>query len=148
MGCSLIDQPEYQIQPELQPFVDDFYQEAAKRGFKFGRDNLIVQIKSGIRERHNGLAITSKDTGPGDKQIRIFIDADYYYNNPFECIEQTMYHEFGHALLNRGHTNTYSIMNSGVPRCWNKGDEEFRKCMIDELFGAPINVLKCLNPDL
>ncbi len=133
-SCSLFTDTEYRIHAEIQPFVDEFYQEAHKRGKNPQSSNLIFIIQKDLLKDTGGLGATKTEKGGwgADPQIRCYIDEDYFYSADSLCVKSTVFHELGHALLKRTHNNTWSIMNSGV-KCFGR-KEENEKLLIDELF--------------
>lgn len=127
-GCEEPFGHEYVIDEELQPYADKFYAEGELRGWNLPRLNLIMVIKQDLEYR--GLSLNR-----GGQRL-IYIDSEYYhraidYERDSVLIEFVVFHEMGHALLGRKHTDEYfSIMNikrvdySGAPR----------EVFMDELF--------------
>lgn len=131
---------EWSIDSRLSNHVNSFYIEASKRNVNIKKDNLVVGIKSGIKSEYGAIAITKKPTRFSDKQIYVWVDEDWYNEQTDElCIETTVYHELGHALLNRDHSNqNISLMNVantyGCYRWFRIGDPIDRDNLLDELF--------------
>ncbi len=131
--CISFDQEvEYRIDPLLKPFVDKFYEEGAKRGIILQKNNLIASIDDRIIDRNN----LGESRMVGD-QIVVLINKREYNrflaNGDTIYIERLMMHELGHALLNRSHVLSFSIMNSGSYYSEYKIDS-IRNSLIDELF--------------
>ena len=137
---------EYLVDERLKTYVDEFYVQGAKRGKKLPKDNLVITLKKGLYDDGSVLGVTYlKDHRLfGEKQIKVFIDEAYFYRDDIEsdCKETIIFHELGHALLNRGHSDqNISIMHTNSRyHCYkmdyyNKLD---RDVMLDELFNNMI----------
>jgi len=135
-GCSILQDTEYYIQPELEFYVNEFYIEAESRGLSPQRNNLIFIIEKNVTSRWGGEGVTITEKGGlnPDTQLKCYIDEDYYNSVDSICLKQTIFHELGHGILKRGHNNTWSIMNTSV-RCFGK-KAEYEKRLIDELFSV------------
>lgn len=128
-GCSLVDRYEYDIDPELDRYVNMFISEADQRGHNFSSKNIRVQFKDvdGAQGRTNRVLHI------------VFIDKNSigYKHNP----EALVFHELAHYFLKRGHDNTMygrhpkSIMNEDVDPEWIFSGTEYRRgYYVDELF--------------
>jgi hypothetical protein len=133
VSCTSFDQEvEFKIDPLLKQSVDKFYQEGEKRGVELQKSNLIAIV--------DYLAVDPSNLGEvqmvGD-QIVVLINKKQYdkflTDGDTIFVERLVMHELGHALLNRNHTLTFSIMNSGSYYYEYKRDS-FRNALIDELF--------------
>lgn len=136
-GCCEFDfEPEFYVDPRLEPYVTSFYKEAEKHGIPVHR-NLIVRIESvdGATGR----------TSYRGRQTIVIIDQEDYSNasafyakqlDTLHClIENLMYHELGHALLNRDHCDPcYSIMSQRLSTIEYAGRPDKREILINELF--------------
>lgn len=130
-SCS--EQSQFMIQPELQGYYNSFKKEAADRGVAIVDENLIMTIEEGMLSKYGGNGVTrvTKD------QTYIYIDRDWFDKRD-SLIEMTIFHELGHAKLNRGHDQGWSLMNpqisggSGWPIC--VGGESCRIGLLNELF--------------
>lgn len=135
-SCSV----EFIVDSRLSTYVNSFYYEANKRDKSLQRDNLVIGIKNGIEKEYGAIAITKTPTAFSDKQIYVWIDEDWFLSqNDTLCIETTVYHELGHALLDRDHSNqNISLMNVantyGCYRFFRVGDPLDRDSLLDELF--------------
>ncbi|GHM98826.1 hypothetical protein WSM22_03160 [Cytophagales bacterium WSM2-2] len=123
--CSFIDEHHFEICPEARFYVDQFYSEAHTRGILIPKENLIVKIEeSGL------LGITYHGV-----PSRVLLSASLFEKDSL-FIEYVVFHEMGHAVLNREHCKAYSVMNP------NRYVSEFRqnpsehKKLIDELFSG------------
>ena len=123
-SCSLnsFDQHvEYRVDPLLKPYVDKFYEEAEKRGVELQRVNLIVLLsneigsKFGLSEIKNGQKIVSINS--------------YLVDSNEKRLKVIIFHELGHALLNRRHKDTQSSIMNSAP-CTSCDFET----MLDELY--------------
>lgn len=137
MSCTeFVDDYSYRIQPELKPFVDSFFEEAAARGILIEKSNLDVYLLEGLSKSKNAWG---QSRNYGGQRI-VVIDkewAEFYLKSHPNRIEPIMFHELGHAILRRGHNNLAgSLMNPG--RCSSgacyEHQPEMRKVFIDELF--------------
>jgi len=127
---SLLDERHFEIAPELNGFVNDFYRIAAKKHYKLP-ENLIVRFGDTIKK--DGVIA---ETFYGDINI---IELDYslkeriYFDSLF--IETVLYHEFGHALFLRQHCfYCYSLMNPNKYISDFRMDSVKRQILINELF--------------
>jgi hypothetical protein len=141
IGCCEFDyETEFYVDPRMEPYVTAFYREAECRGITLHR-NLIVRI-----ENTPGVVGTTKFIG--DQRIVIIdqedlLNASEFYAKQLDtlhCIvENLVYHELGHALLNRKHCDPcYSIMAQKMSLMEYAGDPDKRSILINEMF---------LNPD-
>lgn len=101
------------IAPQLQPYVNEFttYAKLYQPNFKFPNINVDVQNLNKIDPFNN----------PDFKVVgicniltkNVMIDVSIFEYLPKEQIEQIVWHEFGHCVLNRIHIETLS--NDGNP---------------------------------
>jgi len=132
-GCNFHDELYYEIAPEVQIHVDTFYEEAAKRGVRLEKTNLIVmyELCDGIKCKWSDLyGLSFKE---GDQRIVYIVD-DYLVREEPDALECLVFHELGHALLYRSHTTEYSIMGERNNLLEYKGNPELREWLLDELF--------------
>jgi hypothetical protein len=135
-SCEFTDMA-YYIDPRLEVYVDRFYSEAKARGVQLERVNLMVRI-----EPLPGRAARSKREGC--QRVVIFSkDTWDFMNNPVWVrgdsvdagIENIVFHELGHALLDRKHCDPCeSIMAAGYSYFTYVDKPEVRKSALDELF--------------
>ena len=123
-SCSLnsFDQEvEYRVDPLLKSYVDKFYEEAEKREVELQKVNLIVLLsneigsKFGLSEIKNGQKIVSINS--------------YLVDSNEKRLKVIIFHELGHALLNRRHKDTQSSIMNSAP-CTSCDFET----MLDELY--------------
>jgi len=130
------------IDIELQTYVDDFFFEADKRNMNLSRKNLTVVFNENI----NSCGIGYSDfEGKGKRRVEI--------NMSFSCWqvlsdiqkEILIFHELGHAILERGHKNEKlpngmftSLMAEGdiLNGLYTEFSLELRDYYIDELFNS------------
>jgi hypothetical protein len=142
VSCTSFDQDvEFKIDPLLKPSVDKFYAQALTRGISLQKTNLIALVD----DRSVDPANLGEVQMIGD-QIVVLINKKHYEifltDGDTIFVERLVMHELGHALLNRSHTSSVSIMNSGDYYYEYKRDS-FRKVLIDELFDkSQFNTLK------
>lgn len=122
---------QYSIDPPLTKYVDSFYSEAKLRGVILQKDNLIIQLS--YLEGSNGLTKYSiNKSGKVTSQIFVWINIDYFYHGGENCVESTIFHELGHALLLRHHCDCVSYMNiNDDNRCYSKYSREE---LLNEMF--------------
>lgn len=131
VACS--EEPQFAIQPELQPHYDSFKKEAADRGVIISDHNLIMTIEAGTLAKYGGNGVTrvTKD------QTYIYIDQDWFEKRG-TLIETTVFHELGHTKLGRSHTKGWSLMNPAISggAGWPDTIEgDSRTSLLNELFG-------------
>lgn len=126
-SCDFIDQDHFEIDPNLRRYVDKFYIEANARGYNIQHQNLIVRFGS----------LGNKLWGQSDHNSTIptvTISSDNFEYLNESIVEYVVFHELGHALLYRDHSENYSIMTKDNKHVddYNRGIN--RKELIDELF--------------
>jgi hypothetical protein len=130
----------------LEPYLDLFEQEAAKRGRNIRIDNLIVEFEEDLRGGEAaGLCTFASETSP-TPHIRLDTTSYNWQNNPSHR-EILVFHELGHCILNRLHRddelpngNFSSIMRSTGEQLYGGNLNAFkREYYLDELFdeGTP-----------
>lgn len=148
LSCDSEELPGPMINDELQPYVDRFYDEAETRGFSLAQniDALIADDVVPCGQGH------SPDfNGMFDKPT-IIIRESCWENLNDVAREILVFHELGHALLNRIHIegilpngHTKSIMCAGVDfDCSDMPDyfscPDYRDYYIDELFDEEVGM--------
>lgn len=125
-SCS--EQYQFIIDPGLKDYVNSFYYQAELRGIHLQKANLIVRF--GNTGEDGGLTKYSVKNGKVSSQIMVWISDEI---QPQECVEATVYHELGHALLFRDHCQGVSLMNVryGNFRCFQNASKEE---LINEMF--------------
>ena len=115
----------YQVDDNISIYVEKFYNEAAKRGKVYQKDNLIVRSSTSIGAKQG---LCSRVNG------QIIIDINYYsiIDMQTDYVEDIVLHELGHGLLNRSHDDSKpTIMNSySCLQCYSENKEFY----LDELF--------------
>lgn len=144
------EEPEYRVEPEFEPYINDFVTEAAKRGkeYNFQTSGLIMEWGDNNDEGWAGLCHY-------EDPIRIEIDENYWqkiqgYPNTHRQIEEVIFHELAHGFVHsRGHRN--DLLSNGewaslmagadiedydnLTRSFNINYRGFRKdYYLDELF--------------
>jgi hypothetical protein len=119
------------IDPEIKPFIDDFYKEAHARGIYPGK---VITAQFSDIKRAQGRSVKAT------KAIYLDQDSEGWRSNP----EALVFHELAHLLLDRDHDNTRinkfskSIMASERDPVYhrNEGEKLYyrRQYYIDELF--------------
>lgn len=126
---------EYKIDPVLEKYVNKFFAEGEKRGDTIPKENLIVKIFDNLDDEEG---VWGKSKRSGFQRI-VLIDREYVeFNeqngNPVRN-EAVIFHELGHALLGRKHTDKYeSIMN--INSCYSTHCYTGQKEILDELFST------------
>lgn len=122
-SCSY--QREFKVDKELKVYVDSFFDLAMNKGLLIQKENLIVTLSANI-----GLlqGLSSKKNGQRIVEINYY----NYQNYSSDYIEAIVFHELGHALLNRGHDDSVeSLMNTSVCLSCYSNNKEY---LIKELF--------------
>jgi|ADGO01.1.fsa_nt_gi hypothetical protein len=130
IACKDDEGTTFQIDPDLIQHVNAFYDEAAERGVNLTKSNLVVRVSDSINEDWAGY--TFKD----DDQRYVFINDDKYMefkDQPY-IIEYMVFHELGHALLNKGHCGSCESIMNGLFFPWEYDPETMRDTLLDELF--------------
>lgn len=125
-ACNEDNEIVYSVDPELQPYVNTFYTEAAERNVVIPK-NLIAEIKA-------VQSAAQVDTQYGQNYLYFDpINLDYYVQNAGErFIEAHIYNRLGGLFLKRSPSTEYSFMNPEVRYGgYNPDDKE---ALFDELF--------------
>jgi predicted Zn-dependent protease len=131
----------YSIEPGLEVHVNTFFQEASARGIVLPQENLVVRLRPQSEFNDQGRFTTEGNqriitiqtelyqyyTSDGCKN---YYDNSYCYNR----LEILMFHELGHALLGREHTDGESYMSTEFITPVIPYEEEQRTALINELF--------------
>jgi hypothetical protein len=130
-ACSIDPTIEYSIDPYLASYLETFYKEGEARGLTFEREALIMKFDESITvvdETHPGVSI------PGNRQRAVYFHPmirDYAFSKR----EIVIFHELGHALLKKGHSeDPKSLMYFKPDLNIDFQDSLIRKEKLDELF--------------
>lgn len=140
--------PVYQIDPEFQEYVDRFVDEANQRGVTVDVSRLNMEFEEGYIERDGtiycGYANNFGTSGTPDVDISTTC---WEFDDPVRR-EILIFHELGHAILDRAHVNTLlpslgkrSIMHPSLGvDIYSQYTPEKREWYLDELFNqdAPV----------
>ncbi len=126
----------YEVPALIQPYVDAFEMEAARRGVNLKIEDLQVRFASNL---NNGTAAGLCDTF--SHIIQLDTTSTNWQNNPHSR-EILVFHELGHCVLKRGHKTTFlpngnlsSIMRATGEQVYGGGLNAFkREYYLDELF--------------
>ncbi|MFN7611079.1 MAG: hypothetical protein ACK5QX_09130 [bacterium] len=122
-SCSY--QREFKVDKELKVYVDSFFDLAMNKGLLIQKENLIVTLSANIGSLQG---LSSKKNGQRIVEINYY----NYQNYSSDYIEAIVFHELGHALLNRGHDDSVeSLMNTSVCLSCYSNNKEY---LIKELF--------------
>lgn len=107
------DETSYSVTPELQGYVESFYQEAALRGKDLPKNNLIASLNSDCQ----GITQIKKD----DEQWILEFDKKVFDSfssagNPNNKIESFVFHELGKIVLKREIINTFPVPHDSLPK--------------------------------
>lgn len=158
-GCHKNKPGKYDIDPEIEPFLNFFLEEAQKRGrtFNLHVDGLIMKFSH----------LEGGQIGLCHHTVPLLIEFDSIYwktiqgkKNEYNLKANIVFHELGHGLLKRGHDNSVlpsgdwkTIMCGGEKidsRNWNVNFYGFREeYYINELFNpeTPVPDWALLHPD-
>jgi len=126
------------VDERLWSYFEDFEKEAEDRGLNYdlNRYNLIGSIDN---IPQTGVAGTCSYGSRFPRHVTI--DLPFWQNAGFYSREMVVFHELGHCILNRGHSedrtaNGYcaSIMRSGTGSCRTLYNSQNRNYYLDELF--------------
>jgi hypothetical protein len=126
-SCSFIDETIYSIDPEIDPYYQRFLQEGINRGQDYSNHHTIIYFY--------GLDVAGRTIKKrSDGVIEIVIDKHTWDINPDIIREVILFHELGHGVLNRDHSDDVNSLMST-----NNGDiyryyKENKKIVLDELF--------------
>ena len=126
------------VDARLIPFFVDFEEEAQIRGYSIDLTDLgITGVIETIQEE--GVAGTCQY---GQHIHHVTVDQNFWNNSSNTYKEFVVFHELGHCVLMRGHTEDAfangickSIMRSGLGDCRDAYINQNRTYYIDELFG-------------
>lgn len=138
-SCSdILDESHISIDPKLKSFYNSFIKEGKKRGYDLSNKDITIMFDTltyGLE------GITTHGTIP-----LIRVNYKFFKNNEktffqnsdstnWFDVQYTIFHELGHALLYRSHTDKWSIMDCCA---WSRGDYldtyKKRQQLITELF--------------
>ena len=115
---------EFMVQPELREYYSNFKVDARVRGIIVEDENLIITLKDINSDTKLG-----RYTQALGGQRYIYVDSASYYAGLGKLI---LYHELGHAILNRKHTKHFSLMNPNVTKYTS--NLQYMDELNDELF--------------
>lgn len=126
------------IDPELIDYVKRFENEAARRGFSIDVEKLGITVRLvDIPENHVAGRCYYNSNHPN----RVQIDIPTYNAMSDLMREYVVFHELGHCVLGRGHTEAtsasgtcQSIMASGTGSCRVHYSSGTRSRLVGELF--------------
>lgn len=137
-GSCREDEVALYVDPEVQPYVDAFFEEAALHGRAIRVADHPLTIRIEQIERPNVAGQCSQSTGSDNLVI---IDPVFWSGYSPLNREALIFHELGHCILERSHldeedANGYciSLMESGSGQCTMVYTEETRAHYLDELF--------------
>lgn len=138
--CLSFDQnAEWLIDPKLKTHVDMFFAEAERRDIHIDKDNLVIRVEPHANVKDAGVSIKC-----GCQRIVLIADDSYDYfasgkwlkgDSAYYGLENLVFHELGHSILQRKHCECPSIMDPGSSMLVYAKDMVKRKQLIDELFG-------------
>lgn len=139
IGCEDLDIHRYKVPSEVEPFVEDFRNEAYERGIFCPIKDLEVKFVTDLEE-----GISARVTKIGKHLIvkinkqwwDLKTDQGWYYSK-----QKTIFHELGHGILEREHVisekesimSIYTFKDVSVYHKYET-DKKWREKLIDELF--------------
>lgn len=128
------------IPASIQPYVDDFIQQAADRGIELSIEDLVILFEDDL-EVDNISAAGLCQRGGGSPTIKLDTTSVNWTIN-LASREQLVFHELGHCVLNRPHINEKlpnenyrSIMRASGEQLYGLEYSKFkRNYYLDELF--------------
>jgi hypothetical protein len=138
LSCTEFDiNPERIIDPRLEPYVNAFYTEAAARGIIL--DTMLIARVEECGASGKGF------TRSGQHYILINPNTYDYFTSgnwvvgerAYHGLENLVFHELGHALLNRDHCDPkIGIMSAKASLFLYAENADLRREFVDELFNA------------
>lgn len=134
------------IDPELAPYIQRFVEEGANRGINISTERLVASFLSKDIVADGFCGLGGVDFNDPDIPVIEIVDSDLCWHTADEYYKEALiFHELGHAILERFHDNTIfpngsitkSIMCGGGGNCSFPGYFEkglLRDYYIDELF--------------
>ena len=128
------------IHPEMRSYFIEFENEANKRGLNFEAE--LNQLNTKFADiPENGVA--GQCRWHSSQPNLVTIDTPFWNNASQSLREWVMYHELGHCILDRGHSEAQnqnglclSIMASGTGNCQSVYNSDNKEYYLDELFSA------------
>ncbi|AWW00174.1 putative metallopeptidase [Arcticibacterium luteifluviistationis] len=115
LGCEKEDLVfEYRINDSLKIYVNNFYEEADKRGLNLQEENLIVDFVDSLDEDLCGQCERPGGKDEQQRKVLISITSACWDQEPQQNREALVFHELGHCLLNREHKEI--LFSSGAPK--------------------------------
>lgn len=125
---------------ELAPYFVTFQQEAEDYGIVVDYES--ARVTAEILSIDDGNVAGSCTTN-GHTLRHIVIDQVFWNRAPHLLREMVVYHELGHCILGRGHTESSfpsgvcrSIMRSGLGACQDAYNATNRSYFVEELFSV------------
>jgi hypothetical protein len=135
------------VEPELQPYLDLFTQEAGYRGRSVDYSHLSVRFESLAElDEPNAYVLGQCDTTGHQDMIKI--DPNRWQNLGPGSREELMFHELGHCVLGRPHcdpppgVSRLSIMDTYIGSDYDYLNN--RQRYVNELFNPD---RRCVDPD-
>ena len=128
-SCSFIDEPIYDVDQQLEPYLLQAYEESLKRGQDYRSADVMVYF-----DDYNDRLGSSHRRSDGVKRISISKSNWELLTDTQKSV--TFFHEFGHAFLFREHNQGCGSIMSPANKypCKYKNFTENRSEMLDELF--------------
>ena len=129
----------YDVPPEVDVWVQKFIEEGEARGLDLDIKRLRIRLRDNLMS--NGNDVAGKCLNRGGRRPEIELDGTFSQLTP-EIQEQLVFHELGHCILDRGHSDALlenghfaSIMNTSF---WSyiEGQQFKRSYYLDELFAG------------
>lgn len=136
---------QYDVPDIIQPYIDDFIAEGAKRGQNIVVDNLVVEFTTSIQDREAaGLCYFATASTP--PRIQLDSTSANWQNNLYTR-EALVFHELGHCLLDRQHKDDIMSNGNWASMMRTKGEQMFggqinsfkRDYYLDELFDPNVS---------
>jgi hypothetical protein len=118
----------YQIDKDLEPFLNTFIDEAKKRGVEVKLENLIMTFGNSTTDI---CGQCNKKSNNGQRTITIIKDPICWTNASKQNQEALVFHELGHCLLNRLHRDDVFPNGDDVSLMKSKGNGQYEPCTYD-----------------
>ena len=133
---------EYKVPALIQPYVDLFEQEAAKRGEEITIDNLRVDFEEDLVEGTAAGTCTFPTNDDPTPHIRLDTTSFNWRNNEYHR-EILVFHELGHCILNRFHRPDDRVINNPEPsKLPNNNFISIMRGTGEQVYGGMLNNFK------
>lgn len=130
-SCSFIDEPIYEVESELEPYLESFIHEANIRGVNINPGDLIIKFEGHLDNGRIGEASRNRNIS------RVNISKPLWQPLGSISKEMVMFHELGHLYIDFDHMDDHCCLMSTIPCIPNDRStyNKDRESILDHLFG-------------